>query len=284
MHLLSWNIQWTRGMDGRVDVARILRTIDRLGDFDVICLQEVAVNFPGLPGSRGEDQVAGLAAGLSGYTPVFAAATDVPDGRGGRSLFGNVIFSRLPVGQVWRHLLPWQAELDAPSMQRVLVEAVVAADCGPVRVMTTHLEYYSQRQRTIQIDAIRRLHREVCAMTPRKTLPGESGGPFAVFPRPAQAILCGDMNFAARAPEYDRMRAPFLDDAVPDFYDAWALLNPGIAHTPTVGIHPVDFVGRPECFDFIFITDGLTNRLKTWHTDSVTDASDHQPVWIELAC
>src|SRR5690606_33799244 len=123
----------------------------------LICLQEVAVNFPGLPGSRGEDQVAELSAGLHGYTGIYGAAIDVPDGRGGRSQFGNVIFSRLPVGQVWRHLLPWPAEPDAPSMQRVLVEAVVTAELGPLRVMTTHLEYYSQRQREAQIDAIRRL-------------------------------------------------------------------------------------------------------------------------------
>ena len=55
MKLLSWNIQWARGLDGRVDPGRVTDTIHRLGDFDVICLQEVAVNFPGLPGSQGED-------------------------------------------------------------------------------------------------------------------------------------------------------------------------------------------------------------------------------------
>src|SRR5512139_2460973 len=164
MRLLSWNIQWGRGLDGRVDLARIVRTLQQRGDFDVVCLQEVAVNFPGLPGSHGEDQVAELAAALPGYAVVYGAATDVPDGRGGRSLFGNAIFSRLTVGQVWRHLLPWPAELDAPSMQRVLVEAAVEADVGPLRVMTTHLEYYSRRQRQAQIDAIRRVHAEACAM------------------------------------------------------------------------------------------------------------------------
>ena len=111
MKLLSWNIQWGRGMDGQVNLARILRTIHHLGDFDVICLQEVAVNFPGLPGSLGENQVAILSAGLPGYTPVYGAATDVPDGHGGRRQFGNIIFSRLPVGQVWRHLLPWPPSL-----------------------------------------------------------------------------------------------------------------------------------------------------------------------------
>ena len=282
MKLLSWNIQWGRGMDGRVDLARILRTLRRLGDFDVICLQEVAVNFPGLPGSRGEDQIAELSAGLPGYTAIYGAATDVPDGRGGRSQFGNAIFSRLPVGQVWRHLLPWPAEPDAPSMQRVLVEAVVECDVGPLRVMTTHLEYYSQRQRQIQIDAVRRLHTEAFAMTARKSLTEEVGGSFEVFPRPAEAILCGDMNFPAWAAERVQVLAPFAGGE-PAFRDAWEVLHPGEPHAPTVGIQPVDFVDRLECFDFVFVTEGLAGRLAAHGIDAATEASDHQPVWVELA-
>ncbi len=282
MKLLSWNIQWGRGMDGRVDLARILRTIRALGEFDVICLQEVAVNFPGLPGSRGEDQVAELSAGLPGYTGIYGAATDVPDGRDGRSQFGNVIFSRLPVGQVWRHPLPWPAEPDAPSMQRVLVEAVVTADIGPLRVMTTHLEYYSQRQRLSQIDAIRRLHAEACAMSARSPLAEEQGGAFEVFPRPAEALLCGDMNFRALAPERSQILAPFAGGA-PGFRDVWSALHPDAPHAPTVGIHPVGFVDQPECFDFVFVTEGLASRLRAHGIDAATEASDHQPVWVELA-
>lgn len=279
MKLLSWNIQWGRGLDGRVDLARILGVIRQLGDFDLICLQEVAVNFPGLPGSRGEDQVAELIAGLPGYTGIYGAATDVPNGRGGRSQFGNVIFSRLPVGQVWRHLLPWPAEPDAPSMQRVLVEVVVTTDLGPLRVMTTHLEYYSQRQREAQIDAIRRLHAEACAMSVRPTLAAETGGSFEVFPRPAEAILCGDMNFPASAPERLQMLAPFNEGA-PGFRDAWEVLHPGVPHAPTVGIHKVDFVSQPECFDFVFVSEGLAGRLRAHGIDAATEASDHQPVWV----
>ncbi|HWR77064.1 MAG TPA: endonuclease/exonuclease/phosphatase family protein [Thiobacillus sp.] len=281
MKLLSWNIQWGRGLDGRVDLARILGAIHQLGDFDVICLQEVAVNFPGLPGSRGEDQVAELSAGLPGYTALYGVATDVPDGRGGRSQFGNVIFSRLPVGQAWRHLLPWPAEPDTPSMQRVLVEAVVTADVGPLRVLTTHLEHYSQRQRQIQIDAIRRLHAEACAMSARSPLLEEVGGSFEVFPRPAQALLCGDMNFPASAPERAQILAPFAGGE-PGFSDAWSVLHPGEPHAPTVGIHPVVFIKQPECFDFVFVTEGLAGRLRAHGIDAETEASDHQPVWVEL--
>jgi endonuclease/exonuclease/phosphatase family metal-dependent hydrolase len=281
MRLLSWNIQWGRGMDGRVELARIAGVIRALGDFDAICLQEVAVNFPGLPGGRDENQVATLAALFPDHTPIYGAATDVPNPHGGRSQFGNLILSRLPVGQVWRHLLPWPAEPGVPSMQRVLVEAAVDADVGPLRVMTTHLEYYSQAQRGAQIDAIRRLHAEASVLSRRVPLPDETGGSFEVFPRPVEAVLCGDMNFPARAPERARMLAPF-SGGEPPFHDAWDVLHPGAPHAPTCGIHPVGFVDRPECFDFVFLTGGLVSRLAAHGIDAATAASDHQPVWVEL--
>ena len=282
MRLLSWNIQWGRGMDGVVDLQRTLKTIRQLGEFDVICLQEVAINFPGLPGSQGEDQFAVFSTGLPGYTAIYGAATDVPDRHGRRSCFGNAIFSRLPVGQVWRHLLPWAAEPATPSMQRILVEAVVTTPFGPVRIMTTHLEYYSQKQREIQIDTIRRLHTEACSMTDRASQAIEQGSPFEVFSRPAQAILCGDLNFPASANERLQIIAPFEND-IPAFLDARSVLHPNESHAPTVGIHPVNFINRPECFDYIFVTDGLKNHLKTHNIDAKTQASDHQPVWVELS-
>lgn len=282
MNLLTWNIQWGRGMDGRVDLARVLTEIGAMADFDVICLQEVAVNFPGLPGATGEDEMAILSAGLPGYTPLHAAATDVPSATGGRKLFGNAIFTRLPVGQVWRRLLPWPADPAVPSMQRVLLEAVLECEFGPVRVMTSHLEYYSRRQREAQIDAIRDLHAEACAHArqPRKG-EGEEGGSFEVFARPAPAILCGDMNFPADAPERARLLAPFAD-GTPGFADAWTRLHPNQPHAATVGIHQVDWVDRPSCFDFVFLTEDLAPRLRAHHVNTATAASDHQPVWVEL--
>jgi len=70
-------------------------------------------------------------------------------------------------------------------MQRILIEVVVeSADIGPLRVMTTHLEYYSQRQREIQIDAIRRRHAEACAMSARALLPEKQAAPSKYFPDP----------------------------------------------------------------------------------------------------
>jgi len=55
MRLITWNIQWGLGMDRRLDLERVVRDARRIADFDVLCLQEVADNFPELHGSRGEN-------------------------------------------------------------------------------------------------------------------------------------------------------------------------------------------------------------------------------------
>ena len=140
MRLLSWNIQWCRGMDGVVDPLRIAREARRLADPDVLCLQEVAENFRALSGSRGEDQAELLAQAFPGYAAAYAWGVDVPDGAGGRRRFGNLILSRLPLLQVLRHSLPWPALSGAPSMPRVALEALIEGPFGPLRVTTTHLE------------------------------------------------------------------------------------------------------------------------------------------------
>ena len=38
MKLVSWNIQWARGCDGRVSTGRIADIVRAWGDADVICL------------------------------------------------------------------------------------------------------------------------------------------------------------------------------------------------------------------------------------------------------
>ena len=279
MIAITWNVQWCRGIDGRVDPARIARTARALADFDVLCLQEVVVGFADLAGSQGEDQVRELAAALPEYVAIFGAATELP-ATVGRRQFGNCVFSRLPVLQVFRHLLPWPADPSVPSMQRLALEAVVETRSGPMRVISTHLEYYSSLQRAAQVEALRKLHEEAYghARAPRPA--GDAGDPFETFPRPASALICGDFNFKPEDPEHARITAPFGDRA-PGFVDAWQIAHPAQPHPPTVGVY--DKSWPLYCCDFLFITEDLAPRVRSVRVDGGTDASDHQPVILELS-
>src|SRR6185312_8590376 len=97
MKLLTWNIQWGRGLDRRVDLARIVDTARAIAGFDVLCVQEVANNFPDLGGNDDGDQFAELARLLPGYTRVEGYGVDLAGDEGRRRRFGNAIFSRYRV-------------------------------------------------------------------------------------------------------------------------------------------------------------------------------------------
>ena len=281
MKLLQWNIQWCRGMDGKVDPARIARVARELTDADVICFQEVAVNYPALAGSSGEDQVALLKALFPGYAAVFGVGVEIADDAGGRRQFGNLLLSRLPMRQSWRHTLPWPAEADTPTMPRVAIEAVVEAPFGMVRVITTHLEYYSARQRVAQVARLRELHTEACGHARAKPSKQYDSGPFQPFERPRRAIITGDFNMKTNDPAYSQLLQPF-EGSEPRFVDAWAHVHPGVKHPPTFCLHGKEYAKEPYCCDFVFVTEDLAPRIKAVRVDVDTQTSDHQPVIVEL--
>lgn len=292
MRMLSWNIQWGRGADGRVDLARTVAAIRAAGPLDVVCLQEVARNFPGLAGGAREDGPAHFAAAFADFEPVFAAGLDIPDGEGGRACFGNLVLSRLPVGQVFRHLLPSPADPAWPAMQRVCVEAVVAAPWGPLRVMTTHLEYYSARQRRAQAGALRALQAEAADLARLPAADRESSPAFAVRPRPASAVLCGDFNCEPGSTAYRALQralpaprgmADGRPPPRPHWVDAWPLVHAARPHAPSVGLHGAEWPARPYCCDFFFVTTDIAGRVRGIEVLAATAASDHQPVVLELA-
>src|SRR5262249_46649638 len=200
MRLLSWNVQWCRGLDGAVDPARIAAEARRV-DADVICLQEVAANFPELAGSRGEDQPHTLMHALPEYEGCLVSGVDLPAANGRRSRFGNVILSRYKVGRVLRHSLPWPAG-SGPSMPRTAVEAGVERPFGPVRVITTHLEYYSASHRAAQVERLLQIRDEGGDH-------GDGDGPFRAMPWSRSAIVCGDFNLPPDDPLHARVTSGF---------------------------------------------------------------------------
>lgn len=282
MQLLSWNIQWCRGVDGRVNPQRIARAIRELADADVICLQEVARGFDTLAGSDGEDQFALLAEAFEGYTAIEGIAVDVPDELGDRRQFGNLLLSRLPVRQVWRHLLPWPADAEHADMPRMAIEAVIECPAvGALRVTTTHLGYYSAAQRLAQVEGLRALHAAAHAHRIKAARADLSNGPFQWRPRPAAGIVCGDCNCEPGSPGHARILESF-DDGTPAFRDAWEIAHPGRPHEPTVGLY--DTVQWPRSFacDFVFVSEDLAPRVQALRIDAASDASDHQALLLRL--
>jgi endonuclease/exonuclease/phosphatase family metal-dependent hydrolase len=283
MKLITWNIQWCRGVDGVVDPRRIVEHARAIADFVVLCLQEVARNYPGLDGSGGADQFRLLAGLLPGYTAIEGVAVDeyLPDGS--RREFGNMILTRIPVTHVLRHLLPWPPDPTVPTMPRIALEAVLRTAAGPLRVTTTHLEFHSALQRDAAVERLREIQVEAAGHAADAWQEDKRGGPFETKARGPSAILTGDFNYEAAEPIHARLQAPLAGDA-PPWVDAWPIANPGLAHPPTAGVFDkIQWKNREFCCDFILVTANLAGRVRRVATDLETAASDHQPVLLELA-
>jgi endonuclease/exonuclease/phosphatase family metal-dependent hydrolase len=279
MRVVSWNIRWGCGKDGRIRIHAIIDVLRRLNP-DVVCLQEVAANHSELEGSATANQFKQLGGAFGGYHSMEHAPSELYKNNSPR-LFGNLILSRYRISQVHRHLLPWPADPENPAgMPRGLMETVIDAPSGKLRLMTTHLEYHSALQRRAQVQRIRELHAEASARA-RIFQPDPSlDAPFQLGFRPASAILCGDFNFTPDSSDYQAMLAP-IDDA-PAFVDAWRVAHGGVARAPTTGLHGYPWPDKPDCYDYFFVTDDLAPRVATVEVQSETAASDHQPVVLDL--
>lgn len=285
MRLVTWNTQWCKGLDGRVSPRRILDGARQLGDFDVLCLQEISQHFPGLTGEAEPDQPTEIAKLLGGFEVVFGAAVDErPAGEKVRQRFGNLIASRLPILDVRQFALPSPVgPADShPWMPRHCTACTVRAPWGPVRVMTTHLEYYSESQRLAQARSLREWHRMLSQQSCHRP-PVPAGQPAATpyQPKPytTDVVLCGDFNSEPFSVPYGALTAA---DGDHPFRDSWTLLHPGEPHPPTFNVFDDTFGPAPIGVDFCFLSDSLAPRLESIAVDTATKVSDHQPITVSF--
>ena len=295
MKLVTWNTQWCCGNDGVVSPQRIVDGVRALEpDLDVLCLQEISVNYPRLPGNPGHDQVAILRELLPGFQLFFGAAVDEFEG-GERRQFGNLVATRLPVARVEHHPLPWPADAGVRSMSRMCtVVTVVDPALGPVRIMTTHLEFYSRPQRMAQALALRALHAAACAQAVAPPAPSDDGSPFQTKAHTTEAILCGDFNLQPHEAEYSALQEPFMplvpaaraQDAINSgamrLWDSWTVLHGAAPRDPTFCVYDRRYEPAPIACDFVFVSDGLRAHVRSLRVDGLTQASDHQPLALEL--
>jgi endonuclease/exonuclease/phosphatase family metal-dependent hydrolase len=285
MKLISYNIQYGLGKDGRYDLARIAGEIE---GGDAIALQEVE-RFWQRSGER--DDVAELARHLPAFHWVYGANLDMdasyPDGDGfpvhRRRQFGTMILSRTPIISSRNFPLPKFGTLVQHSIQQGALEAVIRSDRGtPLRLYSTHLSHLSPATRLPQVDALLAIDRRApseggawCGGHPNAAAGWTEG---EMPPMPREAVLMGDFNFSPDAEEYRRIVGPDSDgygrlNNLEGFVDSWVAAGHAEHEGATCG-------GRR--IDYIFVAAALRDRIKAAWIDERAQGSDHQPIGIEL--
>jgi len=279
MEMITWNIERGRGPDGACDMDRLAAELGRLAQADVLCLQEVSSGYTDMPGLDGANQFLALTRLLHGFTPVAGVATDTQGPDGVRQLFGNMIFSRFPVVQVFRHALPWPADPEVMSMQRSMLEVTLATPLGLLRVCATHLEYFSLCQRLAQVERLRDLQVEAGRHAGRQRPGSAIHGPFRALPRTTATLLAGDFNFLPDTQEYQRLLSP-LPNGVPSYHDTWRLVHGSAVRAPTAGVR--DTGNAAFTFDYIFASEDLAPCVRAVRVEERCTGSSHQPVLVCL--
>ncbi|EFG9152974.1 EEP domain-containing protein, partial [Escherichia coli] len=287
MKIVSYNIQYGVGLDGRYDIARI---VDVVRDADVILLQEVSRNNPS---NEGRDMVGEIAAALPDRFHVFGSNFDAnvashidKQGRAHTVMFqlGNMILSRSPIHLSRNLLLPRQRSFDHMNFQRGALEALIETPLGVIRFYSTHLDHRSPRERQAQV---RFLKERVLGY------PLEGGGLSGLsergFPEPPALeafVVAGDFNMLAGSPEYRELCGePDHEFGLPLTADLFvdSAARPGIAGDDlTTWVDPArpDDASRWKRIDYAFTSASLAKNIKSYAVDREAVGSDHLPIWL----
>jgi endonuclease/exonuclease/phosphatase family metal-dependent hydrolase len=285
MHLVTYNIQYGTGKDGKVDLRRI---VNEISGVDVIAMQEVDRFWSR---SNMTDQVKEITDKLPDYHWVYGPGVDLnasvknATGRlqNRRRQFGNLVLSKFPILASRNHLLPKMSFHAQLSIQRSMLDCVIAGPRGHVRIASLHLAHAAPPERIEQIDHIRQLQTEA----------GHDGGVLSgehenwreddVFPSwPHASVLLGDFNMSPDEAAYAGLAGP-MDPKygritqTDGYLDAW-ILSGG---DPDAGHTKFEDTGNRR-IDYCFVSPNLADRLLAVRVDEIAQGSDHQPLWVEM--
>lgn len=267
--IVSWNIQAAKGVDGVTSSKRIADDIQAFSNADVICLQEVLR-------TADDDQVHDIAGFFPDHEVYFGSAINRAH-PSGRLEFGNMILTRLNVLQAVYHKLPEPAEPEAKNMPRQAIELILQYNGEPLRVVTTHLEYFAFQQRTAQVHYLAQHHLE-CIQRFRHPSPTGGTEQFESIPETALSIYAGDFNLTVDSDDYKHLTT---NTAVSGLKDCWRLVHGEKPHDPTCGIFDhVQWEEGSHCRDFFFASADMAARVSDMGVQLETAASDHQPIKI----
>lgn len=261
-----------------MDFSRTLQHIESLGDFDVICLQELARNMVEycIPGQS--DHLLMTQQFFKEHQAVWGSGFSWPAAEGdgdSRQEFGNVSLVKSGLLDFRVHQLPRPATPAKMQMQRVAVETVIDSESGPVSVINTHLAFHDDNENQQQLAHLNQLEQERAAhhREPKRVGSGTYQEGFLAAAR----MLCGDFNFTPDTSQY-RYQVDM------NWMDAWHLRHGDLVHPPTCGIF--DTAQWPQgghCRDFFWLSPELQILPVEISVDTDCNLSDHQPVMLEIS-
>lgn len=198
LRVMTYNIHHGVGMDRRLDLERIARTIAESGA-ELVALQEVDRCFGARSGFV--DQAAWLAERLS-MDHAYGASLDLAPGapERPRRQYGNALLCRYPIDERATALLP-RCEVSRDPEDRTLLTGRITVGGTPLWVHNTHLHHRTSQARVAQARRVREV----------------IGSP------EAPVILCGDLNAAPETPEVRQIGRGLVD--------AWARAGRGGGRT-----------------------------------------------------
>lgn len=291
MKVVSYNIQYGTGLDGRYDARRIA---DAVRGADVICLQEVTRNAPQ---NGGHDMVAGIRAALPDYFSVYGPNFEADVGshlKEGRAVdvflqFGNMVLSRTPVRASRNLLLPRGRSYDKLNLQRGALEALIETPLGFARFYSVHLDHRGPDERLAQVRFL--MARALGYPMEGGALTGIAEMGFPEPPHPDAFLLMGDFNMLEGSPEHAEVAGlPDHEFGMPlvasKAVDAATRLLAGDSRAAAMTTwvdpaRPAD-ESRHKRIDYVFTSASLAPRLKRLWVDRQAVGSDHLPVWLEM--
>lgn len=284
MNIVSYNIQFGRGMDRRIDLKRICKSID---EADIICLQEVDV---GWLRSGGIDQAKAISELLPEYYWVFGSSFDVDgslknadgtiDNR--RRQHGDMILSRWPIVSTRTFNLAKTHHENKFNNQMGFVEAVIQTESRAIRVYNFHAGYLKVDERLAQVEHLARIYNQSPgqggAWSGKADIDGDDWSNQKPAPEmPDMAIVCGDFNCEFGSDEY----ACLLSHT--DLVDCWQLADPANINLSTLKNEMTDDIRIAGKIDHIFVSPDLSEKIQRVEIDYDADGSDHRPVrcWLK---
>jgi endonuclease/exonuclease/phosphatase family metal-dependent hydrolase len=288
MILLSFNIQYGFGSDGRLDLTRAAQVMESA---DIIALQEVDRHWQR---SAMQDQPALLMDRLSDRFAVYGPGFDMDasttrDSRvtNRRRQFGPMILSRWPILWSRLHLLPMRRMLDPINTQTAALEACIDAPGGALRVMSVHLAHVGVHERLAQIDHLMSLLAD--AQTSGPPWSGTDDEPQRNWtedqsdpPNPDRVIVMGDFNCEPGSAEMIRLlgQTPYH----PGARYAGGLVDAASHCGASLHTHEKTIAGvlRKRQLDHILVSPNLAPALRRVWSDPGQTASDHFPLWADI--